>query len=84
MLVDYLENDFPQGTYICAYEAGFSGFGLCEALMDRGIQCLVINAADIPTSDRDAEFKTDQRDATKIAKCLRSGEVHSIKSLDSL
>ena len=59
MLVDYLENDFPQGTYICAYEAGFSGFGLCEALMDRGIQCLVINAADIPTSDRDAEFKTD-------------------------
>ena len=59
VLVDYLENDFPQGTYICAYEAGFSGFGLCEALMDRGIQCLVINAADIPTSDRDAEFKTD-------------------------
>ena len=78
VLIDYLEKNFPGGNYICAYEAGFSGFGLCEALNGQGIQCIVINAADIPTSDRDSEFKSDQRDATKIAKSLRSGELRCI------
>jgi len=77
-LVNYLNSNFPQGEYICAYEAGFSGFGLCESLMEFGISCLVVNAADIPTSDRDAEFKTDARDAAKIARSLRSGELRGI------
>ncbi len=77
-LVDYLVTNFPAAEFTCAYEAGFSGFGLCESLLDQGIKCLVLNAADIPTSDRDTEFKTDQRDAAKIARCLRSGEIHSI------
>jgi transposase len=78
VLVDYLQTNFPQADYTCAYEAGFSGFGLCESLKEHGINCLVVNAADIPTADRDAEFKTDPRDAAKIARCLRSGELHSI------
>jgi len=78
ILVDYLQTNFPQADFTCAYEAGFSGFGLCESLMQHGINCLVVNAADIPTADRDAEFKTDPRDAAKIARCLRSGEIHSI------
>jgi len=78
VLVDYLQTNFPHAEFRCAYEAGFSGFGLCESLIDQGINCWVINAADIPTADRDAEFKTDPRDAAKIARSLRSGEVHSI------
>lgn len=77
-LVGYLETRFPLGFYVCAYEAGFSGFSLCEALFDYGITCLVVNPADIPTSDKEAEFKTDARDAAKIARCLRSGELQSI------
>lgn len=77
-LIGYLEKNFPLGFYMCAYEAGFSGFGLCEALFDYGITCLVVNPADIPTSGREAEFKTDSRDAAKIARCLRSGELESI------
>ena len=47
-LVDHLEEQFPLGFFICAYEAGFSGFNLHEALFDYGITCLVVNAADIP------------------------------------
>ncbi len=78
VLVNYLQQNYPEGTYICAYETGFSGFGLCEALQELGIECLVVNPADVPTSNRDAAFKTDQRDATKIAKSLRSGEIYSI------
>lgn len=76
-LVSYLQGRFPLGFYVCAYEAGFSGFNLCEALFDYAITCLVVNPADIPTSDREAEFKTDARDAAKLARCLRSGELQS-------
>lgn len=77
-LVYYLQQNFPDGDFLCAYEAGFSGFGLCEALLEFDIECWVIHAADIPTSDKDAEFKTDTRDAAKIARSLRSGELNSI------
>jgi len=78
VLINRIQKDFPNADFICAYEAGFSGFGLCEQLLESGIQCLVINAADIPTTDREAEFKTDQRDTSKIAKSLRSGQLNSM------
>ena len=77
-LVYYLRKKFPEATYICAYESGFSGYGLCESLYEFDIACLVVHAADIPVSDKQTEFKTDARDAANIARCLRSGELQSI------
>jgi len=77
-LSNYLDKHFPGGEYLCAYEAGFSGFGLCESLHEKGIGCIVVNAADIPTSDRDSEYKTDARDASKIARSLKSGDLTGI------
>ena len=64
-LINYLKEKFPGADIICAYEAGFSGFSLQEALTDAGIQCLVVHAADIPTTNKESEFKTDKRDAKK-------------------
>ena len=77
-LVHYLHQHFPEATYVCAYEAGFSGYALCEALHQFDIECLVVHAADIPVSDKQSEFKTDARDAATIARSLRSGELESI------
>ncbi len=57
------------------HEARCSGYGLYEALWEASIDCIVVNAADIPTSHKEAEFKTDKRDALKIAKTLRSGDI---------
>lgn len=72
-LENYLKGKFPSAEIICAYEAGFSGFSLQEYLTSVGIQCLVVHPADIPTTDKESEFKTDPRDARKIAISLRSG-----------
>ena len=77
-LVNYLKEKFSGAEIICAYEAGFSGFYLQEYLTNEGIGCLVVHPADIPTTDKESEFKTDQRDAKKIAECLRSGQLKSI------
>jgi len=77
-LVNYLRTNYPGAEFICAYEVGFSGYSLYEYLTEEGICCLVVNPADIPTTSWESEFKNDQRDARKIAQCLRSGQLRPI------
>lgn len=71
-LVAYLEKNYPGANYVCAYEAGFCGFWIQKALASRGIDCIVVNPADIPTTNKEKEFKTDPRDCRKIAQALRN------------
>lgn len=78
ILINYLNRNFPEGDFCCAYEAGFSGYGLYEALWEANIKCLVVHAADIPTTHKESEFKNDKNDALKIAKAIRSGDLQSI------
>lgn len=78
VLVQYLRRSFPGARVHCAYEAGFSGYWICEQLREHQIDCLVANPADIPTKDRERAFKTDRVDARKIARSLRNGELDPI------
>lgn len=77
-LVKYLNTKYPNGEYQCAYEAGFSGFWAQEQLQAKGVQTIVVNPADIPTTDKERQFKDDNRDSKKIAMTLRSGELQGI------
>jgi transposase len=61
-----------------AYEATKLGFWIYRKLKSFGFECLVVNAADIPTSDRDSSSKTDPVDSRKIAKALRANLLTSI------
>jgi len=74
----YLEKNFTGGNFIVAYEAGFSGFWAQKELEAVGIKTIVINPADIPTSDKDRKQKNDVRDSRKIATSLRSGQLKGI------
>ena len=78
VLVKHLFSNFPKASIHCAYEAGFSGFGLFYELVAQGIGCIVVNPADIPTKDYEKRQKTDALDSKKIANCLRSGSLESI------
>lgn len=78
ILVRHLKSSFPNAAIKCAYEAGFSGFGLFFDLMNSGIDCIVVNPADIPTKDNEKRKKTDVLDSKKIANCLRSGSLDAI------
>jgi transposase len=71
-LVTHLRKNYPGASYRCAYEAGFGGFWIQKALASKGIDCIVVNPADIPTTNKEKEFKTDPRDCRKIAKSLRN------------
>lgn len=77
-LRNYLRKNFPGAVYHSAYEAGFCGFSAHRDLVDFGILNLVVNPADIPTTDKEKRQKEDKRDSRKIAKSLRNGELVGI------
>lgn len=80
----YLDRNFPGASVTCAYEASKLGYWIYRQLTHLGYQCLVVNAADIPTSNKEASSKTDPIDSRKIAKALRAGLLTSIHVPDQI
>jgi transposase len=78
VLVRYLHRQFPGARYHCVYEAGYSGFWIHEALKAAGVQSMVINPADVPTTDKERTYKTNRVDSRKLARELRSGSLKPI------
>jgi len=77
-LLDFLKGNYPGGDYVAVYEAGFTGFSTYYALSELGIRCLVIHAADVPTTQYENVMKTDRIDALKLVKALRAGLLKGI------
>ncbi len=82
-LKNYLENNFPEGNYYSVYEAGFCGFSVHRELVKCGIKNIIVNPADIPTTDKDKRQKEDKRDSRKLAKSLKNGELTGIHILST-
>ncbi|MFD0584854.1 IS110 family transposase [Dactylosporangium darangshiense] len=59
------------------YEAGPTGFGLYRLLRSIGVACDVVAPSLIPRSPGD-RVKTDKRDARRLARLHRSGELVAI------
>src|SRR5204863_6632862 len=57
-----------------AYEAGPTGYGLARACAAAGIACTVAAPSKIPRAAAD-KVKTDRRDAERLARLLRLGEL---------
>src|SRR5215831_3974287 len=64
----------PIETLKCCYEAGPTGYVLYWQLVQLGVACEVIAPSLIPTKAGD-RVKTDRRDAEKLARCYRAGEL---------
>jgi transposase len=77
-LHEYLVNHFPDADYYSAYEAGFCGMWIHYQLISLGINNIVVNPADIPTTQKEITQKDDLRDSRKIARSLRNGSLEGI------
>jgi transposase len=67
-----------QETHLRAcYEAGPCGFGLARRLRQLGVECEVVAPSMTPTRSGD-RVKTDKRDARKLARLLRAGELTAV------
>ena len=66
------------GPVRVAYEAGPTGFGLARAFERAGVGCTVVAPSKLerPPGDR---VKTDRRDAVRLARLLRLGEVVAVR-----
>jgi transposase len=61
-----------------AYEAGPTGYGLARACAAAGIRCTVAAPSKIPRAPGD-RVKTDRRDAERLARLLRLGELVAVR-----
>ena len=64
----------PKGSLQVAYEAGPCGYGIYRQLTELGVECVVVAPSLIPRKPGD-RVKTDHRDATQLARLLRSGDL---------
>jgi transposase len=70
------------GQAKCCYEAGPTGYGLYRALTEAGIDCVVVAPSLVPSRSGD-RVKTDRRDAVRLARFLRSGDLTPIHVPDA-
>ena len=59
------------------YEAGPCGFGIARRLKQLGVECEVVAPSMTPKRAGD-RVKTDKRDARKLARLLRAGELRAV------
>ncbi|MEJ7738847.1 MAG: IS110 family transposase [Chitinophagaceae bacterium] len=78
VMVNYLNQQYPNARYKAAYEAGKFGFWIQRQLTTLGVECLVVNPADIPRTQKDSLQKTDPRDARNLSLRLQSGVLRGI------
>lgn len=62
---------------VAAYEAGATGFALHRQLTTLGVDCTVVAPSLIPRRPGD-RVKTDRRDALKLCRLLRSGDLTAV------
>ncbi|MDQ3846518.1 MAG: IS110 family transposase [Bacteroidota bacterium] len=77
-LKKFLEAHYPGAHYRCAYESGKFGYWIHREFSALGIDCLVINPADIPSTHKDEIYKNDCRDARGLGQALSAGQLKSI------
>jgi len=66
------------GPVRVAYEAGPTGYGLARLCVQAGIACTVAAPSKIPRAAAD-KVKTDRRDAERLARLLRLGELVAVR-----
>jgi transposase len=74
----YFRKNYPGAKISVVYEAGFCGFGIQRSLTEQEINCIVVNAADVPCSDKERKRKDDKRDARKLSRELAEGNLKGI------
>ncbi|MCL0056816.1 IS110 family transposase [Dehalococcoidia bacterium] len=74
----HLEKHYPGGIYHFAYEVGFSGFWICRRFHELRFDCIVVNAADIPTTHKEKDQKRDPVDSHKLARELEKGDIQCV------
>jgi transposase len=72
-----LNDEFGGALLLFCYEAGPCGYGLYRQLTEAGHDCQVVAPSLIPKKPGE-RIKTDRRDALKLARLLRAGDLTAV------
>ena len=75
--LERLNDEFGGALLLFCYEAGPCGYGLYRRLLAAGHACQVVAPSLIPKKAGE-RVKTDRRDALKLARWLRAGELTAV------
>lgn len=78
ILLQHLKTNYPEADYKACYEAGFCGFSVQRELLALGIECSVVNASDIPQTNKGMLSKTDTADSRRIGEAFAKGLLKAI------
>jgi transposase len=78
ILLQHLKTNYPDANYNACYEAGFCGFSVQRELTSLGIACSVVNAADVPQTNKGMLSKTDAADSRRIGEAFSKGLLKAI------
>lgn len=73
-VLEFFKKQENPENIICCYEAGCTGFVLQRMLNTMGITCHIVAPGQIPRKSSE-RIKTDRRDALKLARLLKAGEI---------
>jgi len=77
-LVSYMRKNYPGGRYRSVYEAGFCGYWPDRALRRLGFENIIVNPADVPSTNKEKDRKSDGIDGRKLS---RERENHSLTGI---
>ena len=78
ILIGHLKRRYPGANFKCVYESCAWGFDLQRRLSKAGMECIVVHAADVSTTDKERKRKTDPVDAMKLARALEAGSLEGV------
>ena len=67
ILIKHLRKNYPGGTYLVGYEAGYFGYSIQREFESKGVSCMVIHPADIPTTQKE---RADLRGQARIPRAI--------------
>ncbi len=76
-LIKRLNEEFAGEVLLFCYEAGPCGYGVYRQLLDLDHDCQVVAPSLIPKKPGE-HIKTDRRDASKLARSVRSGDLTGV------
>jgi len=77
-LLSFITNHYRGRLAVFAYEAGPTGFGLYDAILAGGHDCLVVSPSSIPNAPSN-RVKTNRLDSVKLASLLMGDQLKGIR-----
>jgi transposase len=77
-LARYMRENYPGGSYLSVYEAGYFGYSIHRELKEHGFNNIIVSPTDIPRSEKEKITKSDRIDSRKLSRELENRSLKGI------